>query len=271
MVAVLQQIATRLHSIIFRHFEHFVIHSGLTTFAVMNIWMWGRALVWKAHVEYTDKRRVSWLYDLKKRLTESKGYLQEDEGEHHQRLLVEADRVTVFMISEAMASDQDRIPVSLRIYMKRTGSLPKYIIFLNINEKKVPYVSARNRFKVKSFGYNIFAVNGNFGFMEQPDVRHVLRTLNPKNIIKPDLEKSVIVVNREQFFIDKKAPIWLKIQAVIFKVTLMFGVRAHKYFGLNTEDGLFEVEVPIRISKNGANIKHPEFDLSYSDSNSSDY
>src|SRR3989338_8620022 len=39
MVAVLQQIATRLHSIIFRHFEHFVIHRNSNQ-STLEAWAW---------------------------------------------------------------------------------------------------------------------------------------------------------------------------------------------------------------------------------------
>lgn len=241
------------------------VFSGLLAFFVMNTWLWGRTLVWNVHTEYTEHRTLAWIRNLKKRLSESGGYLKDGE---HSRILVESDRVIVFMVSDIITKNEDKIPVSLRIYMKRTGSLPKYIVLLNINFKKAPYVLSKDRFIVNNFGNNIFAVEGKFGFMEQPDVRQVLRQLNPD--IAPDLEKSVIVVDREQFFIDNNASLLLKIKAKIFRVTLMFGVRAKKYFGLHSRDGLFEVEVPIHIDKHGANIRHPEFDLSYPETRNQD-
>ncbi len=233
---------------------------GVTNFVIMNIWLWGRSLVLSAYSKYTDNRNVRWLCNLKKLLTESKGYLYSG---YNGQLLVESDRVMVFIVSDPIFSDQDRIPVALRIYMKRTGSLPRHLIFLHVDEKKIPYVLAENRFHINSLGDNIFSVKSSIGFMEKPDVRQLLMELNPNNIIAPDLDKSVIIVDREQFFIDKNASWYLKFQAAIFRLTLKFGVRTHKYLGLSTEDGLFEIEVPIHIGRNGAGITHPEFDLHY--------
>jgi KUP system potassium uptake protein len=235
---------------------------GILMFIVMNIWLWGRGLVLMANAEYTENRRLDWFLGLKKRLTDSNGHLQ-DVGATHHRLLVETDRVMVFMVSEPVREPQDRIPVALRIYMKRNGALPKHIIFLNISYSKTPYLQDKKRFDIKHLGSQVFSINGKFGFMEQPNVRQVLRLLNPEKIIKPDLEKSVIIVGREQFTIEPGAPWWIRVKAAIFKATLKMGLRTNKYFGLYTEDGLFEVEVPVRIGKNGATIKHPEFDLSY--------
>ena len=147
---------------------------AILLFTMIIIWYWGRSFVKSAFEGYLSNashKDMRWFTNLKQRL--STEHVLTDRT----RRLMEIDRSVVFLISKPVISIESSVPIILRIYMKRTGSLPRHIVLLHITQEKQPFVDEKDRIMVTDFGHNIYAVEASYGFMQVPDGLSVLRTL----------------------------------------------------------------------------------------------
>lgn len=210
-----------------------------------------------AYVKYSNDRNMEWLVQLKERLSLNNGVLQD----HRIRKLVESDRVVIFMTSQAVAKLSDNMPASLRIYLKRNGVLPRYIVIMTIVQEKIPFVANDTRYEIIDLGQGIHSVQARFGFMEQPDVRKVIRELGTDKIIGSGLHlhRCTIEISEEEIVPNKNASFSNRLMSNIFEAILKKSVPASNYFQLIDVAGLAKTVVPISISREGARIEIPEF------------
>ncbi len=238
------------------------ISLGIFLFVVVLTWHWGRSFVHSAYsgyLSYASPKDMAWLVALKTRL-----------DEHHEltdrpRRLVELDRAVVFLVSTPPSSLVSRVPIILRIFMKRQGALPKRIVLLNIVQEKVPFISAKDRIEVADFGHGIFAVKAHFGFMQTPDGLAVLHALKEHHYMGPSLHRCTVEVTEEELFIAKNAHFIDKLRIRVYRLFKRISPPASHYFRFDTKPGLSKTVVPILLEHDGWRIDIPEFALEVSE------
>ena len=232
------------------------ILSGFALFAIMWTWKWGRALVIASYESYEIYRKMSWLISKKTTLDEY-GMVKDSKP----RRLVESDRMVVFMTSRPVDETTDQVPTIIRIHMKRTGVLPKYIIILTIIQEKIPHVIESERYKIFDLGHDIVSVHACFGFMEEPNARAILRDLKEMKIVRENLHRCSVEIGEEDLWAHQEAG-WIdRLLTNFFERILYHSTPAHYYFGLRDLPGLAKTTIPIVVGKDHARVEIPEFAL----------
>jgi KUP system potassium uptake protein len=231
---------------------------GALVFGVIVTWRSGRQMFRKAYDAYVADKSIAWFLAMKKRLEDSGGILRDERA----RFMVESDRAAVFFISRPIVNVESRIPVKLRVHLKRRGTIPKNILFLNIEQEKVPYL--KRHAKIIDLGQNVYAVRAVFGFMENPDASEVLRELYHRHhIFGKKFRRCTIEVSEDEFFIDNDVKRMRRFIAVFFRLLSRWSVPAYRYFGLSGDAsvGLSKTVVPVHLSAQGIRVEIPEFPL----------
>lgn len=233
---------------------------GLLLFAIILTWDWGRDLVrgaYSAYLSYASPRDIAWLVKVKKHLEKHVEYIERPRP----RRLVELDRAVVFLVSKPVSKPTDNIPIILRIFMKRHGALPKYIVLLTIVQDKVPFVSIKKRVKVTDFGHNMLAVSAHFGFMQSPNGLDILHILKEEGYMGRRLHRCTVEAAEEEVFITKSTQFIDKLRVKVYLLFKKVSPEAYHYFRLDSKPGLSKTIVPIVLGKEGWRIDIPEFAL----------
>ena len=246
----------------FFHGGYVPIIIGIIIFSIMWIWQWGRKTVGVAYKTYGGRKSLSWYIDLKRKLERSGGTLKDNRP----RKVVESDRMVVILSSHPVNELQDGIPAALRIYLKRSGVIPKYLMILTIRQERIPFVTS-DKYKIENFGNGIISAQIRFGFMEDPDVKKALRDLWAEGVIRKEIHRCSIEVGEEEIIVRPNTPIVNKILIKAYRYILNTAVPAHRYFGLNDASGLNKIIVPIVIDSGGIRIDIPEFALVFKEEN----
>jgi KUP system potassium uptake protein len=99
---------------------------GMGLFVAMSNYRWGRTrLLGPAYAAFATRRDMGWFLALKQRLIDHGGVLHENT-----RDLKEAERTDVFMASRPVLQEADGVPVILRAYLKRHGTVAKNLLLL---------------------------------------------------------------------------------------------------------------------------------------------
>jgi KUP system potassium uptake protein len=240
----------------FFHGGYVPIVIGLIIFSIMWIWQWGRNTVGLAYKTYGGRKSLSWYIDLKRKLERSGGLLKDSRP----RKIVESDRMVVLLSSHPVEDLQDGIPAGLRIYLKRSGVIPKYLMILTIRQEKVPFVVG-DKYKVINFGSGVISAQVRFGFMEDPDVTKALRDLWAEGFIRKGIHRCSIEIGEEEIIIRSSTKLINKILTRTYRFILNISVPAHRYFGLSDASGLNKIIIPVLIDKEGVRVDIPEFAL----------
>lgn len=228
---------------------------GIVLFMVMTTWFWGRNYLKEAYAEFARDRKMQWLYDLKQKLIENQGVLIDH------RHLVETDRIQMFLVNPPVISLEDDVPVLVRAYLRREGSLPKHLILLTIDQGKVAYVDSEKRYTIENLGADIWSVQAKFGFMEQPNVPVILEELNGLNVIPDNVTRSTIEVGKEEIIIDDRdMSFLLALRARFFRLLAKQSLPQYHYFGLRGNSALSQTLIPLIISSQGTHIILPRRD-----------
>ena len=240
----------------FFHGGYVPIIIGLLIFFIMWIWQWGRNAVRVAYKTYGGRKSLSWYIDLKRKLERSGGVLKDERP----RKVVESDRMVVLLSSHSVNDLQDGIPAGLRIYLKRSGVIPKYLMILTIHQERIPFV-IDDRYKIINFGNGVISAQIRFGFMEDPDVKRALRDLWKDGSIRKEIRRCSIEVGEEEIIIRSNTKFINKVLIKAYRYILNTAVPAHRYFGLSDASGLNKIIVPLVIDKEGIRVDIPEFAL----------
>lgn len=207
---------------------------GIGLFTLMSIWRWGRdriAAVFQTHRAMTIRELVA----LRKKSAEV------------------MPRSVVFMNPYSIISQSDRVPPLLQVFWERNGILPRHIILLTVVGKKVAFVEDE-RYAVKKLweeeeNGSIMAVDVNFGFMENPNVEHILEGLadHRKIHINDDAKHWLIRIVQERVLPASDIGWWTRIKLFLFAIMLKNSDSADNHFGLGNEVGLSTEIVPVKI------------------------
>jgi KUP system potassium uptake protein len=240
---------------------------GLGLFVAMSNYHWGRhALLAQAYAGFAVRRDMRWFLALKQRLIDHGGVLHENT-----RDLKEAERTDVFMSSRPITKETDGVPVVLRAYLKRHGTVAKNVILLTIDQQRLPFVEPDKQHDITYLGANVWTIVAHFGFMQKPDVPTILQEANSHPEFQHlDLTLANIEIGEEEIMVDPELPWWRMLWVRAFVFQLKVSVPAHRYFGLRWDHPMLEgfagiehlskTVVPVLVHRDGVDIILPDRD-----------
>ncbi len=152
----------------------------------------------------------------------------------------------------------------MRVFLKKYGVLPSQVVLMHINQTSVATVDASNRFVVSKLGNDIHSVVVTYGYMEQPNVRGVLKTLKQQKLLPVAAERWIIEVGEEDLIVDPSVGPIKRTAIIMFGWILRLSTPAHKYLGLVYDAAVSKEVVPIVFSKRGTRVALPELELTTS-------
>ena len=186
---------------------------GVAAFVVMTTWQRGREVVTREREteEGPLRKFVDGLSDRKPRLLRVPG-------------------TAVFL-----NRGKDTAPLAMRANVDHNHVLHEHVIIMAINTVSVPRVADSERANVDALGYaddGIVHVTANFGYMETPNVPHVLRLLDPSQT------EGRIAVDGANYFLSNielvmgTAPTMSPWRKCLFIATSHVTADAAEHFGL---------------------------------------
>jgi KUP system potassium uptake protein len=246
-------------------FVPILIGGGL--FVAMSNYHWGRiSLLASAYADYAKRRDMRWFLDLKQSLINHGGVLHDG-----QRTLMEVERTDVFMTSRPVTQKTDGVPVILRAYLKRHGSVAKNLLLLNIQQLNLPVVASEKQYGIIPLGANVWVIIAHYGFMQKPNVPGILQEINADPVFYDlDLALANIEIGEEELLVDPETPWFRKLWVRLFALQLKLSVPAHQYFGLVWDhpmalgitgiEHLSKTVVPVLVHHSGAELLLPDRD-----------
>jgi KUP system potassium uptake protein len=227
-------------------------------FAIVASWRWGRTFITGAHNAYLEdaaSKDMYWLSGLKGQLS------QPEQESSKRRSLVETDRAVVFLISTPITDIHSPVPLILRLFIKRTGAMPRQVILLHIKQELQPYIDRADRIIATDLGHSIYAVEACFGFMQRPDGLSVLRMLREHNLIGPEFHRCAVEASDDVIYVNRHANRYDKLRVNVYLFFKSLSRPAYHYFRFDSKPGLSKTTIPILLGKQGWRIDIPEFAL----------
>jgi len=222
---------------------------GAALYLLMRSWQWGRGELAQAYARF-PRMGLARLIEIKQQLASS----PERRIAYAGRTLAEVDRAIVFLISRPFASPDEPCPVGLRIFMKRTGALPKHITLLHVDQQSRPYVPEEERHTVAQLGARVVSVSARYGYMEPPDVPALLLELKRKGLIKINQKRWTVQTGEEEILLEAELPWTRRLGMRFFQLVLRLSSPADRYFGLREYAGRAKTVVPIQVGPEAARI-----------------
>jgi KUP system potassium uptake protein len=244
---------------------YFPVLVAVVLFTCMLIWEWGRAQMAAAFAHYNGKS-IQWLTDLRDMLTECKQAVAEElymaarlvQG---QRELVEINRAIVFLCSRPIRNLTDKVPVVIRVFLKKTGALPRHITLLHIHQIEEAEVHG-DRYEVIEMRPGIVSVIVTYGYAEQPDIRKALHELQEQKRIRIPSERWIIESGEEEILLGQGLSFWNRLRLMLFRTILRLSTPAYRYFGLGSDAGVSKSVLPVLFEKDGPRLELPELEAS---------
>ncbi|MBF6339034.1 KUP/HAK/KT family potassium transporter [Nocardia abscessus] len=189
---------------------------GVTAFTVMITWARGRVVVTAAREKAEGPLRefIGRLRDREPPLTRVPG--------------------TAVFLNRGSRST----PLAMRANVEHNGVLHEHVVILSLETQPVPRVADSDRVRIDALGYTedgIIHVTAYHGYMEPPNVPHILRRLDPARTEGP------ISVDDASYFLSKielkrgDAPTMAAWRKRLFIATSFITSDAADYFGLPRE------------------------------------
>jgi KUP system potassium uptake protein len=129
-------------------------------------------------------------------------------------------------------------PLAMRATVDHLHALPADVVILSIETRPVPHVSPADRIEIDDLGYTddgITHVTAAFGYMDEPNVPEVLRSIDPRKLESP------IDIDQASYFLSTialrrgDAPGLSRWRKQLFLATSRITADAAEYFGLPRE------------------------------------
>ena len=239
---------------------------GLTF--IMLTWQWGRTQLGAAFYRFgvREGKKIDWLIALRDMLDDMEIAMQENLPYARQlvqgrRRIVESDRAAVFLCSRPIRSTDDYVPVVLRVFLKKYGVLPSYVVFLHIRQISRPYAKQKSRYEVINIGHDIDSVVATYGYLEQPSVREALRELQMSHAIKIAAERWIVEVGEEDVIAGEGLSPLEHLRLWSFRWILRISTPAHKYLGLVYDAAISKEIIPVVFTSDDAKVDLPELEI----------
>lgn len=207
---------------------------GVMVFIVMMTWRWGRKATAAA---YADRPAMTMAALVRL----------------HRRCEVFMERNALFMSAEPLRLPTDRAPALAGLFWERYGILPRNLIFVEVTHRKAPYIHG-SRYQVTVFDRDpkrggIIGVEVMFGFMEAPNVEHVLEELarHQEIDLPPNPHQWTVHISLENL-VPSRTMRWLRrARFRLFVLLRRLSLPAHDYYGLGDEVRLSAEILPVRV------------------------
>jgi KUP system potassium uptake protein len=207
---------------------------GASVFLVMTTWRWGRKATFAA-------------YSAKPTMTMA------ELVELHRGCKVFMERNALVMSPKPMNLPGDRAPALIQMLWERHGILPRNLILVEVKHRKVPYIhDSRYRVTVFDRDHNrgsVIAVELSFGFMEDPNVEHVLEEMaRHREIDLPaDRHRWIVHASQENLLPARRMNILRRLRFRLFMFLRLVSQPAYYYYGLGDEVLLSVEIIPVRL------------------------
>ncbi len=252
----------------FTHGGYFPVAIAAALVTVMLTWQWGRGQLAKAFFAFGVEggKRVRWLVALRDKVDELRVAVEENLPSARaliqgKRRLVETDRAFVFLCSRPIRHQDEYLPVTLRVFLKKFGVLPAHVTLFHVNQVSVAEAEGGRNFEVINLGRNIVSVSGTYGYLERPDVRGALQELQRRGEIHIPSERWIIVIGEEDIIIGDDLPFLRRLRLLLFRLSLRLSTPAHRFFGLNYDAGVSKELIPVEFHKEGVRVTLPELEI----------
>jgi KUP system potassium uptake protein len=207
---------------------------GAVVFMVMVTWRWGRRATFAAY-----SARPAMTMAALVRL--------------HRGCAVFMERNAILMAPKPLRLPTDRAPALLRLLWERYGILPRNLIFVEVTHRKVPYIHD-DRYQVTVFDRDpgrgsIIGVELQFGFMEEPNVEHVLEEMaRHKEIdLSANPHQWIVHVSQENLLASRTMGLIKRVRFRLFVLLRRLSQPAYYYYGLGDEVQLSAEIIPVRV------------------------
>lgn len=135
-------------------------------------------------------------------------------------------------------------PPALLMMIQHQHSLHKRVVVLSIENVRVPHVRGERRLHVEDLGSGIHRVIARYGFMEMPNVLHVLERLRERGLELP-LAETTFFLGRERLMA-KRGPLLARWRVGLFSFLARNSQRATAFFNI-PPDRVIEVGSQIEV------------------------
>jgi len=247
---------------------YFPVLVALVLTTIMLTWQWGRTQLGAAFYRFgvREGKKLDWLIALRDKLDDLEIAMQENlpyarKLVQGRRRIVESDRAAVFLCSRPIRCADDYVPVVLRVFLKKYGVLPSYIVFLHVKQISQPYAKMQSRYEVIHLGHDIDSVVATFGYLEQPSVRETLRELQSAQQIRIEADRWIVEVGEEDVIAGEGLGPLQRLRIWIFRWILRISTPAHKYLGLVYDAAISKEIVPVVFTNTDAKVTLPELEI----------
>lgn len=252
----------------FTHGGYFPVMVAIVLTAIMLTWQWGRGQLSAAFYRFgvREGKKLDWLITLRDMLDDLEVAMQENLPYARQlvqgrRRIVESDRAAVFLCSRPIRTSEDYVPVVLRVFLKKYGVLPSYVVFLHIRQISQPYAKLQSRYEVIHLGHDIDSVVATYGYLEQPSVREALRELQSAQEIRIEADRWIVEVGEEDVIAGPGLRPLQHLRLWTFRWILRLSTPAHKYLGLVYDAAVSKEIIPVVFTNDDAKIALPELEI----------
>ncbi len=207
---------------------------GIALFVVMITWRWGRKATFAA---YSSKPTMT----------------MRELVAHKEKATTFVERNAILMVPKPMRDMDDNTPALLQLLLDRYGLLPRNLVFVEVVHAKTPYVRD-SRYDVTVFqkdegNGSIVSVTVKFGFLEDPNVEHVLAELAGHHQVDlpADPHKWIVHVSQENLIPARNTGLAGRIRLMIFGILRRTSQPAYFSYGLGNEVQLSAEIMPVKL------------------------
>ena len=144
-----------------------------------------------------------------------------------------------------MASNPQGVPIVLLHHWKHNQVLHEAVVLLSVISEAIPEVRDSDRIAVRAFGKGLHQVTAHYGFMETPDVPHILKLAAKHHGVPYSPERTSFYLGRETLLTsgDSRMFRWRK---ALFSFISRNSRSATQYFGI-PPDRVVELGMQINL------------------------
>jgi KUP system potassium uptake protein len=133
-----------------------------------------------------------------------------------------------------LAPSADHVPPVLMHHVERSRSLHESVVLLTVQERSIPEVARESRYQLTTLGEGFYKLLVHFGYMEEPLVLPVLRTVAEVEQIPFDADGATYYIGHETIVASDEGSI-SRVPEAIFSYLNRNAVHEERRYGMPTE------------------------------------